>query len=78
MLAAMAKAFSRRISLAWWIAAESVTVLRLAIVPNPIEIADVSASAMTTSDGLTFHSSATTCEKIVSMPWPCGQAPEAT
>ncbi len=53
-------------------------MLRLAMVPKPIEIAEVSASAMTTSSGLTFQASATTCEKIVSMPWPCGQAPEAT
>ena len=43
-LAAMAKTFSRSRSLAWWMAADKVTVLRLAIVPKPIAIAAVSAS----------------------------------
>ncbi len=75
-MAAIAKAFSRSRSLAWWIAADTVTVLRLAIVPKPIGIAAVSASETTTSSGLTFQASATIWAKIVSMPWPCGQAPD--
>jgi len=40
-------------------------VLRLAIVPKPIGIAAVSASAITTSSGLTFQASATICANIV-------------
>jgi hypothetical protein len=72
----MAKAFSRSRSLAWWIAADTVTVLRLAIVPKPIGIAAVSPSEMTTAAGVTFRASATIWAKIVSMPWPCGHAPD--
>ena len=59
-------------------AADSVTVVRLAMVPKPMAIAAVSASDSTTSSGVTPQASATTWAKIVSMPWPCGQAPEAT
>ena len=77
-MAAIAQTFCRNPSLAWWIAADRVTVLRLAIVPKPIGIAAVSASEMTTSSGATFHRSATIWEKIVSIPWPCAQAPDPT
>jgi len=51
-------------------AADKVTVLRLAIVPKPMAIAAVSASEMTTFAGSTHQVSATTCAKIVSMPCP--------
>ena len=78
MLAAIENTLSRNFSVAPWIAADSVTVVRLASVPKPMAIAAVSASAITTSSGMTCQASATTCEKIVSMPWPCGQAPEVT
>ena len=74
----MAKTLSRSRSLAWCIAADNVTVLRLAIVPNPIAIAAVSARVITTSSGGTFQRSAATCAKIVSIPWPCGHAPDET
>ena len=59
-------------------AADKVTVLRLAMVPNPMAIAAVSASDITTSSGSTRQMSATTCAKIVSIPWPWGQAPDDT
>ena len=53
MLAAIANTLSRNGSLAPWIAPDSVTVERLASVPKPIAIADVSASVITTSSGVT-------------------------
>jgi hypothetical protein len=73
----MAKAFSRNILLAWWIAADSVTVLRLAIVPSRLKLPKwrgvpsrrLAAQPSSVGDHL---------QKIVSMPWPCGQAPDAT
>src|ERR1043166_5372177 len=58
--------------------ADKVTVLRLAVGAKPMAMSDVSASATTTFSGFTFHASATTWAKIVSMPCPCGQAPEGT
>jgi hypothetical protein len=75
MLAAIENTFSLSRALAWNKAPDSVTVLRLAIVPKPIAIDAVSASETTTSSGLTFHRSAVIWAKIVSMPWPCGAAP---
>jgi hypothetical protein len=57
-LAAIAKTLSRTRSLAWWMAADRFTVERLAIVPNPIGIAAVSAKVRTTSSGRTFQQSA--------------------
>ena len=74
----MANTLVRSRSLAPWIAADNVTVLRLAIVPKPIAIAAVSASEMMTFSGSTDQVSATTWAKMVSMPCPCGQAPEET
>ena len=70
-----ANTFVRSLSLAWWITPDSVTVLRLAIVPNPMAMLAVSARETTTSSGLTDQASATIWAKMVSMPWPCGQAP---
>ena len=59
-------------------AALRFTVLRLAIVPKPMAISDVSPNAMATSPGSTDQRSATTWAKIVSMPCPWEQAPELT
>jgi hypothetical protein len=78
MLPAMANTLVRRRSLAWWIAADRFTVVRLAIVPNPMATREVSPNAMMTSCGSTTQVSATTWAKIVSMPCPCAQAPEVT
>ncbi len=52
MLPAMANTLARSRSLAWWMAAERFTVLRLAIVPKPMAISEVSPSEMTTSSRL--------------------------
>ena len=59
-------------------AADRFTVLRLAIVPKPMAIREVSPNEMTTSRGSTDQVSATTWAKIVSMPCPWEQAPELT
>ena len=59
-------------------AADKVTVLRLAMVPKAMAIAAVSASDMTTSSGSTDQVSATTWAKIVSIPCPWEQAPDET
>ena len=74
---AMEKALSRSRSLAWSIAAERVTVLRLAIVPKPMAMAAVSASGHDVF-GSDQPGSAATWAKIVSIPCPCGHAPEET
>ena len=67
--------FSRRFELSM-MAAPAVTTEREAKVPAPNGISAVSPALKTTASGVSPKASATTCDIVVSSPWPWGAQPE--
>jgi hypothetical protein len=71
----MTLAFSFTLRVARISAAPPTAVVRLPYVPQPIGETSVSPCITLTSFTSTPISLATSCAKVVSSPWPCGEAP---